>query len=450
MGKELFNYVTSKMSAYPNILKNRQYFWNPPEGSGEPKYAELNNIPDISTQNIHDKQMNTLQGIANQIGNKYKVLNEQLFGTDLTNIYNPNGTLQEISQGILDNIFNLREAVNRKGIDYQKDIAEIERQNYDVGTSLLNLRNILSTIKINAPIVDSTLAQLNHILDGLNTRGKRYGRYEGNKYRINSMNSKALNDFLSNINQTQGYLLEALGTQWFNERIPSNINIKAINTGKLNVKAKQVIQDIMMIDMTDTNLMNDVIIQFTIKGEKQELPLGEFLNKLDTWTGPGQISVDDQTMELIESLSFLNIQAKSGKAQLPWNRNVKNSFRIGDLDESMPEWNGLSGAVIFQILQQLAEVSINKGIPYIETTGGAPYQKIVNYAFSAKLGQLMNYSTTSSNNQYLLTSKGFISFADRMKEILGEVGYIRLIGDMNIDRNVLTQVHSVGYTTKGF
>lgn len=450
MGKELFNYVTSKMSAYPNILKNRQYFWNPSEGSGGPKYAELNNIPDISVQNIHDKQMNTLQGIANQVGNKYKTLNEQLFGTDLTNIYNPDGTLQEVSQGILDNIFNLREAANRKGIDYQKDIAEIERQNYDVGTSLLNLRNILSTIKINAPIVDSTLAQLNHILDGLNTLGKRYGRYEGNKYRINSMNSKALNDFLSNINQTQGYLLEALGTQWFNERIPSNINIKAINTGKLNVKAKQVIQDIMVIDMTDTNLMNDVIIQFTIKGEKQELPLGEFLNKLDTWTGPGQISVDDQTMELIESLSFLNIQAKSGKAQLPWNRNVKNSFRIGDLDESMPEWNGLSGAVIFQILQQLAEVSINKGIPYIETTGGAPYQKIVNYAFSAKLGQLMNYSTTSSNNQYLLTSKGFISFADRMKEILGEVGYIRLIGDMNIDRNVLTQVHNVGYTTKEF
>nr|DAJ96821.1 MAG TPA: hypothetical protein [Caudoviricetes sp.] len=32
---------------------------------------------------------------------------------------------------------------------------------------------------------------------------------------------------------------------------------------------------------------------------------------------------------------------------MPWNRNVKNSFRIGDLDESMPEWNGLSGAVIF-------------------------------------------------------------------------------------------------------
>ena len=62
----------------------------------------------------------------------------------------------------------------------------------------------------------------------------------------------------------------------------------------------------------------------------------------------------------------------------------------------------------------------------------------------------MNYSTTSSNNQYLLTSKGFISFADRMKEILGEVGYIRLIGDMNIDRNVLTQIHNVGYTTKGF
>lgn len=442
MGKELFNYVTSKLSAYPNILKNRQYFWG--------EYSELNNIPDISTQNIHDKQMNTLQGIANQVRNKYKALNEQLFGTDLTNIYNPDGILQEVSQGILDNIFKLRDAAGRKGIDYQKDVAERERQYYDVGTSLLNLRNILSTIKIDAPIVESTLAQLNHILDGLNTLGKRYGRYEGDKYRINSMNSKALNDFLSSINQTQGYLLEALGTQWFNERIPSDINIKAINTGKLNVKSKQVIQDIMMVDMTDANLMNDVMIQFTIKGEKQELPLGDFLTKLDTWSGPGQISIDDETMELIESLSFLNVQAKSGKAQLPWNRNVKNSFRIKDLDENMPEWNGLSAMVIFQILQQLSEVSINKNIPYIETADGAPYQNIVNYAFSAKLGQLMNYSTTSSNNQYLLTSKGFISFADRMKEILGEVGYIRLIGDMNIDRNVLTQIHNVGYTTKGF
>lgn len=442
MGKELFNYVTSKLSAYPNILKDRQSFWG--------EYAELNNIPDISVQNIHDKQMNTLQGIANQIRDKYKTLNEQLFGTDLTNIYNPDGILQEVSQGILDNIFNLREAAGRKGIDYQKDVAERERQYYDVGTSLLNLRNILSTIKVDAPIVDSTLAQLNNILDGLNTLGKRYGRYEGDKYRINSMNSRALNDFLSNINQTQGYLLEALGTQWFNERIPSDINIKAINTGKLNVKSKQVIQDIMMVDMTDTNLMNDVIIQFTIKGEKQELPLGDFLNKLDTWAGPGQISIDDQTMELIESLSFLNIQAKSGKSQLPWNRNVKNSFKIEDLDESMPEWGGLSAMVVFQILQQLSQISIEKNIPYIETAGGAPYQNIVNYAFSAKLGQLMNYSTTSSNNQYLLTSKGFISFADRMKEILGEVGYIRLIGDMNIDRNVLTQIHNVGYTTRGF
>lgn len=441
MGKELFNYVTSKLSAYPNILKDRQSFWG--------EYAELNNIPDISTYDIHDKQINTLQGIANQVGNRYKALNEQLFGTDLTNIYNPDGVLQEVSQGILDNIFNLREAASRKGIDYQNDIAEIERQYYDVGTSLLNLRNILSTIKVDAPIVDSTLAQLNHILDGLNTLGKRYGRYEGNKYRINSMNSKALNDFLSNLNQTQGYLLEALGTQWFNERLPSNINIKAINTGKLNVKSKQIIQDIMIIDMTDINLMN-TMIQFTIKEEKQELPLGEFLNKLGTWSGPGQIIIDDEAMKLIESLSFLNVQAKSGRPQLPWNRNVKNSFTIGELDESMPKWKGLSAMVVFQMLQQLSKVSIKNNIPYIETAGGAPYRNIVNYAFSAKLGQLMNYSITASNNQYLLTSKGFISFADRMKEILGEAGYIRLIGDMSIDSNVLTQVHNVGYTTKGF
>lgn len=441
MGKELFNYVTSKLSAYPNILKDRQSFWG--------EYAELNNIPDISTYDIHDKQINTLQGIANQVGNRYKALNEQLFGTDLTNIYNPDGVLQEVSQGILDNIFNLREAAGRKGIDYQNDIAEIERQYYDVGTSLLNLRNILSTIKVDAPIVDSTLAQLNHILDGLNTLGKRYGRYEGNKYRINSMNSKALNDFLSNLNQTQGYLLEALGTQWFNERLPSNINIKAINTGKLNVKSKQIIQDIMIIDMTDINLMN-TMIQFTIKEEKQELPLGEFLNKLGTWSGPGQIVIDDEAMKLIESLSFLNVQAKSGRPQLPWNRNVKNSFTIGELDESMPKWKGLSAMVVFQMLQQLSKVSIKNNIPYIETAGGTPYRNIVNYAFSAKLGQLMNYSITASNNQYLLTSKGFISFADRMKEILGEAGYIRLIGDMNIDSNVLKQVHNVGYTTKGF
>jgi hypothetical protein len=46
-----------------------------------------------------------------------------------------------------------------------------------------------------------------------------------------------------------------------------------------------------------------------------------------------EISITDETYDILESLSIINIQGKGGLNQIPWNKNSKNTqISIGELE----------------------------------------------------------------------------------------------------------------------
>nr|DAF40488.1 MAG TPA: hypothetical protein [Caudoviricetes sp.] len=46
-----------------------------------------------------------------------------------------------------------------------------------------------------------------------------------------------------------------------------------------------------------------------------------------------EISITDETYDILENLSIINIQGKGGLNQIPWNKNSKNTqISIGELE----------------------------------------------------------------------------------------------------------------------
>ena len=81
----------------------------------------------------------------------------------------------------------------------------------------------------------------------------------------------------------------------------------------------QLIMDMMTINMDAPEILGNVQISYRIgsNGVEKSMPIQEFLEKLPQYNGSEKIILTDSGYELLTSISVLNIQAKSGKKQLP-------------------------------------------------------------------------------------------------------------------------------------
>ena len=245
---------------------------------------------------------------------------------------------------------------------------------------------------------------------------------------INNLKGSSIYEIMKNYWNLQGEILEAEGTAWFNKRLPSDLKIKAYNIGKINVSGKgQAISDILLMDMSLVDLYENIFIDYTIGGQHETKTLKEFFNFLETHQGQEQIVFNDENLGKLISRSVMGIQAKSGKNQKPWNIKSKNTWvSIGEFDE--PERRVLDR--IFDLRTTWDQFDKN-----IKIQDNA-YNALADYGLATVLNKVLHLD--EYENSYLLTSSGFMTYEDRMEELLNGKGgkYYFHLNNVKMDYNL--------------
>lgn len=245
---------------------------------------------------------------------------------------------------------------------------------------------------------------------------------------INNLKGSSIYEIMKNYWNLQGEILEAEGTAWFNKRLPSDLKIKAYNIGKINVSGKgQAISDILLMDMSLVDLYENIFIDYTIGRQHETKTLKEFFNFLETHQGQEQIVLNDENLGKLISRSVMGIQAKSGKNQKPWNIKSKNTWvSIGEFDE--PERRVLDR--IFDL-----KTTWNQFDKNIKIQDNA-YNALADYGLATVLNKVLHLD--EYENSYLLTPSGFMTYEDRMEELLNGKGgkYYFHLNNVKMDYNL--------------
>lgn len=264
---------------------------------------------------------------------------------------------------------------------------------------------------------------------------------------LSSLNPSEINDFLKHINQMKGNALEELGVAYLKSLNLPNINsIRLGNvylkTSKENRHSGQLIQDLIAYNISAPELKNVQVTYQTIDKKKKTATLEQFFKDIEAANGQSkQIVIEDDTYDVLMNLEQISIQAKSGKKQLPWNQNKSTQVAIQEYGEdNLP----LSVHRTFSLLHSLNSREVDTQ-PWLLKDISPDYQALANYGLATVLYKVLHLST--EGNQYLLTPYGFMTFAERMEQLLQEENYIALIqGQISLSGDVMGTKRSVGIT----
>jgi hypothetical protein len=111
----------------------------------------------------------------------------------------------------------------------------------------------------------------------------------------------------------KGDILEGIGVNWLNKKIPTELQIEAISTGNVfGATGKKMATDILLINMEQVNLNQNIIIDFKLNKEKRRMPIKDFLNFMNTTSGEDNIQLTTNAEQTLQKITALGIQAKSG------------------------------------------------------------------------------------------------------------------------------------------
>ena len=195
-----------------------------------------------------------------------------------------------------------------------------------------------------------------------------------------------------------------------------------------NKKKGQYISDMIVLNMDEVNIQDSIEISFKIgqKGENKTLPLKNFLSLLETYTGTKQIILQDSELDKIIQFIVMGIQAKSGARQKPWNVHSKNTW------VSIRDFKVDSIIYVFQRLDDLRR-SWDQNNKQMKIQSPA-YQAFADYGVASVLDKILHLS--QSDNQYLLTPNGFITYAERILEMYKGEKYSFTMKQVKLDDNL--------------
>lgn len=268
---------------------------------------------------------------------------------------------------------------------------------------------------------------------------------------ITSFDSGVVNEFLKNVNQMKGDTLEELGVAFFRKlKIPNIESIRLgsvyLNTDGRNGRHKgQLIQDLIAFDITSPDILKDIEVEYRPVGSDKYIkaPLSQLFQDIEAANGQSkQISITDETYDVLTNLQSINIQAKSGKNQLPWNQNASTSVAIGEYGEDNLD---ISVRRTFQLLSTLNDAE-NEEQPWVVKDSSPDYNALANYGLATVMHKVLHLS--EEGNQYVLTPYGFMTFSKRMEQLLKTENYIALIqGNVVLEGDkTMTDKRKVGIT----
>lgn len=294
------------------------------------------------------------------------------------------------------------------------DIFQQINQMFQSGYVNKNTRNRLNEDKNLEKEIISKLIVLGRSLDDLRSQANMLisSSYIDNLNAIiKSLPGADVDLVLRTLYQIKGDLLEEIGTEWYNNRIPQQLNTKAFSAGSIKGKNGQLITDILVVDMDNIDLFSqELSFKIGSNGEEQTLSLNEFLKKVESYSGSEQIIIGSEGEDLLQKISLIGVQAKSGINQLPWNTGSKNTYATIQGENNQFD-------IYCRFLKHIEELRYSEkwnGEKNIKKESPA-YKAMANYELAKSLSKVLHLSKMA--NQYVLTPNGFMPFVTRIMEL---------------------------------
>lgn len=386
----------SIMYANAPVLKNHDEFFG--------DYKDLNDIgaPGANDiQNFQKRKLAEFQAMAIKNSSKAQSLNNFLLqnGKFLNSTAEYDQILLSHIQDLFSNI-NQMIASGAMSKKTRESLSQDKQQEYNIISQLNVIGNTLDSLRQKNNMTISSL-----YIDQLDTLVKQ-------------LPGANLDQVLKTLYHLKGDILEEVGTEWINERMPTNIKTKAkaYSTGSIRGKGGQLIQDILVMDIEAIDLEESIIIDYTLNDQSYSVPLKEFLNTVEKYSGSKQIVIGDEAESILQRFSLMGIQAKSGINQLPWNTGSKNTWTsIG-----AAAGDSASDTYIYFLnrIQDLYKTwdTDHKNIK----TQSPEYRAMADYALATQLSKVLHLSKL--DNQFVLTPNGFMPFTDRILELVEKRG----------------------------
>lgn len=418
---------------------NRDPFWDPRDKSE--KYSELNKVVVPTNEQIRAYQIEKIERLEKlTMQKKFKKL-DPITKANFSGIISrfesdENAEVNEALETLVTKINGLY-YVNKEDVKSEADWKTIQ-------TRLRNVQKALQSImtQLNAPVKNQS-GQPTVLGTSLETLEQAIAACN-----LNSLDVSVVNDFLKKINQLKGNLLEELGVAYFrNLGVPAVNSIRLgsvyLNTdGRKGRHSGQLIQDLMFYNVNSVDLLNDTQVTYKLPGDDKPITasLQQLFADIEKANGGSkQITITDDTYDVITRLEQISIQAKSGKNQLPWNKNKSTSVSISEYGKDNLS---LSVKATFKLLTTLNSKE-KQSQPWSIKDQSSDYNALANYGLATVLFKVLHLS--EEGNQYLLTPYGFMTYSERMRKLLKTENYIALLQDnIILNNDTMTTKHTVG------
>lgn len=378
-------------------LGHARNWWNenpygpPTHNIASHTYGDLNAVNNITANVVHNYQLSKIKSLEMS---RFKQADQILKTSGFKNIDNFIKILNSKSDNdlldfntIAQNIFNNLSIIGNKVSHLDKNnkykneenatrvLEEVQNYYDQINDTLLKIsEDLKSSGSSTITLIQALNDQMENIKSALDGSTSSVGVLTDLAAQFKSGSS---------LLKTKGLALEEIGTQKIEKEISKirdkfNNNLQVLHSGQQLVNKTS--------DKSDIRIM--------------------LFDNINNYSHEELITMKDISTPIRQTISDINIQAKSGRTQLAWN-NASKYTNVSDTD-LVSVLNGNTAFHYLDLLKTLSQENTNKGIWQEIKKTSKYYDLIAAYGLTDKLGDIINL--TENFNTILLTSEGFETY----------------------------------------